>query len=406
MDINEIIANLQAKMQQKQFDESGRSRFAQKPSANIPTVNDGVSQDPIADQTASVGNWKDILGEAANGLPENGEIQTVPLGQASPMATMPSSRMRVVAPENVVSPMTSLPTGYETAVANRDKFRQTQFKDGQIIDKDREQRDAEGNIIKSGKGSALRNFLKGLGIGALSGMRNGLGGMIGGAITGGIVNAKDGTMDEQWSYNRKVAPMEQEIARQQQLSDFNLAQLGKQANVRNTTADTVGKYEAIDRQNQLADATIADKKFDNNLNREKFDFDQEYKTVRNQLGKQKADKWAEVQDALLELKSRGLDQTDERIKLIEQGLKDAKAGKELDNKTRLEIEKIKQEGADRRNSATIAGEQFKTDKIIKAKTEQEFKKGLNVLTTKLTTSGLSPEEIKKAQDAYRAENGF
>ena len=105
----------------------------------------------------------------------------------------------------------------------------------------------------------------------------------------------------------------------------------------------------------IAQSNILDKEADNKLNAEKFDFDREYKTIRNQLGERRANDWKEIKNTELELKARGLDQTDERIKLIEQALKDTKAGKELDNKTRVEIEKMRQEGANTRTNTTVAG---------------------------------------------------
>jgi hypothetical protein len=355
----ELIDELQRRMKQNGGDDD----------IVLFDQENGISPEARAIPASLPENAKQV--DTSNILP-NLQLTTIPITpsktelasytnpQNSIPASLPSGSIQATqTPAQVQSAIpASMPTGMDKVNADRALLDKEYKVNGQVVDK---------------TGSALKNFAKGLGMGALRGLASGgLGGLIGGSLTGGIMNASRGNLDEQDAYDRKAGMLDKESNRLKQDELYHNQIMQQQADLRNKTAQNVAIYGDETRKDRITDNTIDLGGRKQALAENKFDFDTEYKKIKNSIGQQKADDWAKIQNKTLELKSRGLDQNDERIKILNKATEYAKIGKELDNKTKIEVANIMAD-ASKFNTGTKADVEYAKLKDASDKWKSDLK---------------------------------
>lgn len=209
-------------------------------------------------------------------------------------------------------------------------------------------------------------------LGALVGSQGGLPGVIAGGITGGIRGAVDRNADEKLiSRNFKQPALREKVEMERE-------------------AETFGQ------QSRLKDANIAIAEQKPDINQQRADIaefkainDAQYKNETLALGKQKADDNRKDRERIFQLRQRGADQTDMRIKLLEQQIEE-----------RIRSNKVREAQGQQRIDNTQSNQSAN-----RAQRETEFQQRLAAKMTADSQKGLLNKQKIKTQLAKDAEAG-
>lgn len=211
------------------------------------------------------------------------------------------------------------------------KSRRDQAIDAYLAEKDRKITDHTKN--------PFLNILTGMGIRALQGFNNSQGtgarfqdrlfSALGAGAAGGVEGGVTGTVDENFMHDRRLAKLGGDVstATAMEKQDQEL-QKGAYANA------IAAQRPILDRRKVDAASLRADS-------------DKTYKENQAALGVRKADELKIYQDAIVDLREKGADQNDKRIKLLENTLderkrsnSEAEKDKDLDRDARIKVANI------------------------------------------------------------------
>lgn len=176
-----------------------------------------------------------------------------------------------------------------------------------------------------------KDIARSMGLGALQGLgAGGLGGALGGAIAGTVRGAIDRNYDDKMQNEMFVRPrLEAQVQRERADAAYQ-----NQVRLDNARA-TAMEIKPIQDQERI------------DIQRLKTEADAEYKTNQTALGTRKANELKIYRDAIIELKSKGADQNDKRIELLEKQFEEAKRrnaeaekDKDLDRDARITTAQI------------------------------------------------------------------
>lgn len=281
-------------------DDGTRPRIAQY--LPIDTEQGQVQQPSEFRPSESIGSWEDYF----NSLPHSGQGEAMGSGMDRP---------RVVANQPMMQTQDADPLLIDRQRIQEIQNRPTTNKDSGWKGWLKEfAQNVGGNFNEARKNNPNGSFLSNLGEG------------LGGGLTGGTI---DRSQNERRTQQDDLAKAYQTYGINKGMADDKIAQEYKQSQV------------DYNKQKPVTDIYNAETK------RLKTESDAEYRDNQMALGTKKADELKVYRDAIVDLKLKGIDQNDSRIKLLQDTFEERKRSnqegekdKDLDREARITVSKI------------------------------------------------------------------
>lgn len=325
----------------------------------------------------------------------HGEVIVTPAEAEARQLNIPAEVVAPVAQEEVVVPQqdTSVLTG--TVSDQQISPAEEMYQRINTI----QERLAKGKGGYDDKKKDWKDILRGLGLGALRGMQNadprmGIAGMLGaaagGAGVGGVRTGIDRTYDNQMQDEMQLGQLYQQYEPMQQME---------------VAKKKAEQEEALRKANiEIATQKPDLEKYKADTGRMRAENDLLYKTETIALGKRKADELKIYRDAIVELKEKGANQYDVRLKQLQEVIDESKRrnqetekDKDLDREARITVAQIAAGSRERVANINQGGQNYRTE----IKNDNDGKATLVAIDSAAKPEGETDEQFNARKNAAK-----